>query len=278
MNFILERLLEGKEDMVSTLSLVCLVMALLFSIIVPVVLCIVLKKKYDASIFVFLMGCVGFFVFAGILESIVNQLVIRVLPVGKTIQANIYLYALYGGLAAGIFEETARFLIMKFVLKKKYNNSYNAIMYGAGHGGFEVTFLLGTTFLNYLIYAVAINAGQTELLIQSLTAEQQAQMQVVFSEIIEMKPYEWFAAYIERVPAVAIHIGLSVLVWIAVTGKKYWLYPLAIALHAFVDGFFLILADIIQKAGGSALWVEVAIYIMAAGLCVLAFFFGKKNG
>ena len=53
---------------------------------------------------------------------------------------------------AGIFEETGRFLAFKTVLRKKQGKDINALMYGAGHGGFEAAALLGITMINNIIY------------------------------------------------------------------------------------------------------------------------------
>ncbi len=263
--------------MVPVLSFVSMVVAIIISVIIPVLMCIIIKKKYNTSIKAFLLGCAGFFVFAGILESTINQIVLLVLPIGKTIQGNIYVYALYGGLAAGIFEETARFLIMKFLLKKEYKNPFNSIMYGAGHGGFEVMFLIGTGMLNNIIYSVLINTNQISVITATLPAEQQEQFELVINQLIELKPYEYFVGFIERIPAVAIHIALSVIVWIAVTKKKTWLYPVAIILHALVDAVFLIIGNQIKDMGLNSLLVEPFVYICAIILCVFAVILWKKN-
>lgn len=263
--------------MVPVLSIVSMIVAIIISIIIPVLMCIIIKKKYNTSIKAFLLGCAGFFVFAGILESMLNQIILLVLPIGKTIQGNIYVYALYGGLAAGLFEETSRFLIMKFLLKKEYKNPFNSIMYGAGHGGFEVMFLIGTGMLNNIIYSVLINTNQISVITATLPAEQKEQFEMVINQLIELKPYYYFAGFIERIPAVAIHIALSVIVWMAVTKKKTWLYPVAIILHALVDALCLIIGNQIKGMGLNSLLVEPFVYICAIILCVFAVILWKKN-
>ena len=115
---------------VPTLSVAFMALATLYSFAAPILLLIYYRKK-GADILPFFIGCIVFVIFALILESLMHQLVLKVLPVGKTILGNTLLYALYGGLAAGIFEETGRFLAFKTVLKKKLGNDRNALMYGA---------------------------------------------------------------------------------------------------------------------------------------------------
>lgn len=61
---------------------------------------------------------------------------------------------------AGLFEETGRFLAMRYVLKKEHGNAHNALMYGAGHGGLEMFVILSLGMINNLIYSVMINLGR----------------------------------------------------------------------------------------------------------------------
>ncbi len=51
------------------------------------------------------------------------------------ISGNPFLYAIYGGLAAGIFEEFGRFFCMITVMKRFMYQRENSIIYGIGHGG-----------------------------------------------------------------------------------------------------------------------------------------------
>lgn len=65
-----------------------------------------------AGIFI---GCGIFVGFAMILEQICHAIVLTV--TGDVIRDNIWLYAIYGGLAAALFEECGRWIAMKFCLK-----------------------------------------------------------------------------------------------------------------------------------------------------------------
>ena len=71
-------------------------------------------------------------------------------------------------------------------------------------------------------------------------------------------------AMVERVAAMVLHLELSVVVFAAVRMKKYWMYPLAILLHAGVD----FLAGLYQ-AGVTDIWVmEALILAYVAALTV----------
>ena len=69
----------------------------------------------------FLIGAGTFILFAFVLENLFHALVLLVLfPNAETvIRGNIWLYGLYGGLAAGLFEETGRLLAFRFVLRRR---------------------------------------------------------------------------------------------------------------------------------------------------------------
>ena len=84
-------------------------------------------------------------------------------PVSKALSENLWLYALYGGLAAGLFEETGRYLTMRFLMKGKWTRE-NALMYGAGHGGLEAVLILGMASVNNLLYSVMINTGSQPIM------------------------------------------------------------------------------------------------------------------
>ena len=118
--------------MVSKLSVVMIIVNMIFGVLIPVVIMVSFKKKYKASIKSFLVGCATMLLFAMVLEQLVHSVVLGS-AVGAVIQGNIWLYALYASLMAGLFEETGRLLTMRYVLKKEHCNTYNALMYGAGH-------------------------------------------------------------------------------------------------------------------------------------------------
>ena len=257
---------------VPTLSLVCMALAALFCFAMPVLLLIYYKKK-GADVLPFFVGCAVFVLFALILETLMHQLVLKVLPVGEKIMGNTLLYALYGGLAAGIFEETGRFLAFKTVLKKKLGNDRNALMYGAGHGGIEAILIVGLTYIGNIVMSVLINAGQTDMLTATATGETADQLKTVLDSLITTAPWTYLLAIVERALAITTHICLSVLVFFAVKKPgKGWLFPLAILLHAVLDGLLVILAAHLPAAA-----VEGCLAVLVLGLVFLARALWKKN-
>jgi len=138
-----------------------------------------------------------------------------------------------------VFEETGRLVAFKTVLKNRKNRE-NGISYGIGHGGFEVIFILGLTFLNYIIYAVMINAGQFETVVKEVaekTPEQVDALNDIAATLAAFSVGDLGVMIIERISAVFFHIGGSIVVFYACKDrKKFWLYPFAILLHTMFDG------------------------------------------
>ncbi len=80
---------------------------------------------------------------------------------GNAIKDNICLYALYGSLAAALFEETGRFIIMKFFMRKLLERQ-NTLLYGIGHGGIEAILLEGFTSISNKVVLLMINTGKID--------------------------------------------------------------------------------------------------------------------
>lgn len=257
---------------VSNASIACMIICLFLAVILPSFLFVYLKKKLDADAKPFYVGCITFFIFAFVLESVVN-FGISHSPIWPVINGSNLLFALFGGLMAGIFEETGRLCAYKTVLKHASEDDSTAIMYGAGHGGIEVLLVLGITMINNLIYSVMINAGNTASITGSLPPEQLAAVESLFVQIAETKPLVFLTGIIERIAAIAIHMSLSVVVWAACKNKsKFWLFPVAIVMHAFADFIMALL----MRFGISVIVIEIINYVVAAGLVAFAVFVWKK--
>lgn len=262
------------NETVSSASMFCMAIAGLIAFCIPVALFFWFRKKKHADILPFFIGMAVMFVFALVVESLVHQLVLNVLPVGKTIMGNIWLYALYGGLMAGLFEETGRFVAFKTILKKYRDRDIDALMYGAGHGGFEAAAIFGTTMINNIVIAFMINNGMTSTLTATATAETLPQIEAMFETLKTAAPYTYFIGLIERFLAVVLQLALSVLVWFAAKdGKKWFLYPFAILLHFLVDGCLAVVAHYF-----TSYWIIYGILLAeTAAVAMIAYAVWKRN-
>ena len=241
-------------------------------IAVPAALALYLVRKHHAKSSTVVIGAATFFLFALVLESILHQVVLKG-PHGSAITGNKYWYALYGGLAAGLFEETGRFLSMKFLMKKEPSTTVPALAYGAGHGGAEMILIFGLTMISNLIMAILINTGQTEMLFAKIPVDAGAQLQAQLDQLQNVAAGSWLLGLWERFSALILHLGLSVLVWMAVRkgGKWLWLFPAAILLHALVDAG----AVLLQKSVGM-IPLELIVTAEALAVAAIAFLLAKK--
>lgn len=245
---------------VSGASMAGMVISLLLSVGLPIFLCIFIYKKTKAWMPAFFIGCGIFVGFAMILEQICHTIVLTV--TGSIIRDNIWLYAIYGGLAAALFEETGRLIAMKFCLKKHLTRE-NALMYGAGHGGIEAFLILGLSSMSNLLTAAMINGGLMEKTMSVLEPAQQELSYNQLSVLWTTPAYQFFLAPVERISAIALQIALSILVFSAVkTGKKLHLAA-AFGLHFAVDFLTVVCASAIPT------WaLELGLLVIVAVICV----------
>ena len=209
----------------------------LFCFLFPIALLVIWKiKNKSARLLAALAGAVTFFVWAMCLEQALHMVML------PFVQGSAALYTIYGALAAGVFEETGRFVTYKLFLKKTTaeGNPADAVMYGIGHGGIEAVMLLAFNFLSYGAIAVMINEGQADalldLMMSAVPEEQAALAQAQLEAYFLNKPSFYIIACAERVLAISLHIMLSVTVFAAAHDKKLlWLFPASILAHALFD-------------------------------------------
>lgn len=250
--------------MVPVSSLILMAVDAVLGIAVPVCLAVWLVRKYRARLSTILIGAGTFIVFALVLESIMHQLVLKG-PNGPAIMGNTLLFAVYGGLAAGVFEETGRFLSMKFLLKKEPSTALPGIAYGIGHGGAEMLIIFGITMISNFVVSALINAGLSGILFAKVPEDAAAQLQAQLNQLQTVGAGTLLTGLWERISALVLHLGLSMLVWVAVRkgGKWLWLFPAAVALHAIVDAGVVML----QKSVGM---VPLELIVSAEAVAVAA--------
>jgi uncharacterized membrane protein YhfC len=232
----------------------------ILSIGLPVILLVVFKKK-NGWLPAFLIGCGVFIVFALILEQIFHSVILGTF--GSTIQNNIYLYGLYGGLTAALFEETGRWIAFRFFLKK-HQNAATALMYGTGHGGAEAILIVGLTYINNIIAAVMINAGMIDKMISMLDDNMKLIVYGQLSLLWTLPAGMYLMAGVERIFAITLQLSFSVLVYIAVKNRKAWFWLIAFIIHFLVDFMAVVLADSLNTSA-----VEIIIAIMTCAAVML---------
>lgn len=236
----------------------------LLAIIIPIAAIVIFKLRYkDTWLPSALIGAGTFLVFAAILESMLHMIMLPLVS-GSTV-----LYCVYGCLAAGVFEETGRFIAYKLFMKK-HGSLHNAVMMGLGHGGFEAILLFGVTMLSYFAIALTINTIGYEAMLEQITAGNPELLETAREQLeaISQAGLTTVAAGLyERVVAMTVHVSLSVVVYRSTDKGRLWLYPLAILLHALVD-LFAVLYQV--NVISSVLVVYILMTVLAAAIIALA--------
>lgn len=223
--------------MISGAAIVWLIVCAAWCILMPVGVLIWWRKTRGAKLTPFFVGALVFVVFAQVLEGLLHRVcVLGDNPVARAIDANPYLYMLYGALAAGIFEETGRYVAFRFLLsKKRFPERDTAVTYGIGHGGIESILLLGATLAVYAAIALYQRAGDYASAL-ALTKGNPAALAQLLGQLAHYTPGFCLLTMLERAAAFLLHIALSCFVFLAVRDRtqRSW-FPFAVALHAIAD-------------------------------------------
>ena len=251
-------------EKVSFLSMAAMAFCAVMSIAVPIVLAIVLRKKYRADWLPFVVGYVVMFLFAFVLEKGANFLILST-PAGRSIQSNVFLFGLFGGFMAALFEESGRALAFGTILRKN-DRMVNALMYGAGHGGMEFMMILGVTSINNLICAGIINSGQQASVLAQLLPEQAEKLSTAFAVMVTVPPGTFLLGLAERCMALALQLALSCLVFLAVQRRQFRPFIIAFIAHALVDAA----AGILSGLQVPELLIECVILVMTGLVWLMA--------
>lgn len=231
--------MASSAQSVSALSILCMCVTLLICFGGPIGLAIWAKVKYKKafSFLPLLLGVVGFTLF---------QIIIRVNFMLPLIQNSIWfksnialpwvqwLYATFLCITAGLFEEPVRFLA--FTILKKKRQYPDGLSYGIGHGGIEAILIVGLTYVNNIIFSVAINSGTWGKLISAIPAALQPQYAQLQQSLVNASPDLFLIGGLERLFTMAIQIAFSVMIAKGFMVNKKWLYLIAATiLHALVD-------------------------------------------
>lgn len=175
---------------------------------------------------------------------------------GETRGLEMVWVAILLGLSAGIFEESARYLVYRYWLRD-VRSWRQAVLFGAGHGGTEAILLGGLALLTlfqasslrYQDLAAIVPAEQVELTRQQLEAYWAA---------------SWGEALLpalERVLAMALHVSLAVMVLRARLSHSLGWFILAILWHTVANAAGLLA---LQWWGAYAAEAAIAVVVMGA--------------
>ena len=264
-----ENIVIGKSSIPSLIITVILMIAIPVSFFI----CWRRKHKKQTGIIWLIAGALGFMVSARVLELGVHYFcIIADNPVSRFINENTAAYVLYGITMAGFFEECGRYIVLKYIMKKNRTRE-NAVMYGIGHGGIEILAVILPSMITYLVVANLFSSGNSENALAALKiTEETAAAALPVVQAAAAFDYGMMAInVIERLLAMLMHIGLTVIVYYSVVQSKKAYLLLAIVLHMLMDTF-----PALSQRGVVPLWtVEVWLALWTA---VIVFITAKLYG
>lgn len=200
--------------MIPALSFVTCGITLFISVILPILVLIVLSRKWRLNHIpsAWFLGAMGFFI---------PQMLIRVRvlngfaanPNFQLFAENHYvLYCLLLAFSAGAFELAGRYGVAK-VLKRDMTFR-RSLAAGLGHGGIEAMLLIGATYVNNLFYMVMIQNGSFQLLIDQSAAAgvDVSQLYAIQTALTSTSPIMFLLAGYERLLAMVAHCAMSLMV------------------------------------------------------------------
>ncbi len=186
----------------------------------------------------------------GVLAYVISQMVIRI-PLLEYLQSESasylmwsvtypVLFVIFLAISAGIFEELARWLAMAFIMKQR--DRLSGILFGAGHGGIEAFLIVGLAVLPTI------------------------------SSIGDASVY-WLGGF-ERLIAIGIHIGLSMIVLTAVKSQRFSFVLLAVGLHGAINSIASLLGFF---SFSSPMMIEFVLLVFAVITLFIAHFISRKE-
>ena len=239
-------------------SVTNITITLFSAIIIPLGLMVLWKILSKAKISSFLFGAGTFLAFSFILESMLHRLVIS--AVGEEFfKTNVIFYVIYGALAAGVFEEVGRFLVMRYVMKPELPKK-ESIMFGIGHGGIECILIVAFSYIGNLAVAAMLNSGNANSLLTGLDEAQQTELVTSISTLSTAPSYIFLVPIFERLVAITFHVCASYIVFRGVRDQKPVFVVYAVLLHFAMDGIMSTISVLTK----STLLTEGYLFVFAA--------------
>ena len=228
-------------------------------ILLPLALGIFLVRRYRVDWRIYGLGALTF-IASQVLHIPFNRWVLEpvLVRLGWTASTTGLAYVAFAisvGLSAGLFEESARYLVYRRGLRKSQTWK-NGMMLGAGHGGVEAI-IFGALALYGFAQALTLRGADLSTVVSA------DQLSLAEAQIEAYWAAPWHLAIlgaVERLGALGAHLGFSILVLQAATRMQTrWLF-LAITWHTALNAIALIILPT-----GGPYWTEVFV-ILAGGL------------
>ena len=159
------------------------------------------------------------------------------------------------GLSAGVFEEVARYVALRFAVRD-VRAWRTGLMFGAGHGGVEAV-LLGFLSLYTVMQLVTLSGEAAPVVLASVPLEDVARVQAQVAAFWALPWYAVLLGALERLFAICFHLSAALLVMRSFRrGGLAWLAA-AILWHALLDASVVYVSSV-----WGIYWAEAALGVL----------------
>lgn len=229
-------------------------------IFIPVALAVILRRRFTAAWWLF---CIGMVTFTGsqVVHIPLNNWLAGIGLLDNSAREGWVLVQMSFilGLTAGLCEELARAVGYWFLFRRRQAAHWqDGVMVGLGHGGIE-SMVFGGVMTAASVTSLWGLRG-TDLATLNLPAEQLAAVEQQLALFLA-SPWMAFAPLAERIAAMALHVGLSMMVWLAFKRRHGGYVVLAIVVHLLFDAVWVYL-----RVGGfiENIWLIEGLFILVA--------------
>lgn len=269
--------------MVSTLSIICMIITLLLSLVLPITVFIWYGKthKQKGIWMAGILGACGFTLLQIGIRLPVLSVVGTIPGFIVWVEKNYILYCFLLAFTAGLFEVVARYGVAKILEKGKGltdSLSYEiGFMAGIGHGGVEAAALVGATYINNLLFTILVNTGVWDKILSVMqNGGQSAEAYEVYASIpatlIETPWYLYLAGGYERLLTMIAHTAMTMVVFYFVSRKKDAIGILiSLGWHTAIDFLVPLLNGFASDYLGNRISQNTAYVLMYVLLTAIAF-------
>ena len=244
--------------MVGIASIAAMAFSLLASVATPAAFLWYCSRHFKINGKALGAGVAVFLVFSQVLEKLMHLYVLRWNVTTAHLMNNVWLFAVYGSLAAGLFEEGGRYLAFRYLLQKA-RRWEDGVSYGIGHGGAEAILIGVLGNVNNIVASLLINSGAMAKIVTQVPAADLAKFQAIQHTLIDARPELFLVSGCERAMAFLLQVALSLLVLYGVKQRNIGIIALAVLVHAAVD-----FPAALTQRGMISTWLVEAIVLVSA--------------
>lgn len=231
----------------------------------PFALGIVLARKYKLDWGIYAAGAATWVVTL-IFHLLFNNYVLSpwMLSLGLSASSrgwSLLFFGLLLGLAAGLFEETGRYVVYTRFLPR-VRSWQEGLMLGAGHGGVESVFF-GALALYAFFQMVVLKDLSGSQLAELLSAEKLRPAEIAMEAYWSAPWYQMFLGAFERICAMLVHLCMSLLVLMSVQKKQLRWYVASLLWHTLTN------ATAVFAMASWGPYAAEALLLLVAGFSVL---------